>query len=73
MSLNINPVSFLRHSSAAKPHGGRPSLHSQIRRETLRRDEATQHHRPGVPHTQVVRQRHASWAQESDLQVAEGQ
>lgn len=71
--LFLNHVSCLRHSSQAKPDGGRPSLHSQVWGQALRRDEAAQHHRPSVPHTQVLWQRHARWAQEGDLQVAERQ
>lgn len=67
------PLTHLRHCGAAMPHGGRPPLHPQVWGQAVRCDEAAQHHRPGVSHAQVLRQRHARWAQKGDLQVAEGQ
>lgn len=63
----------LRHRSQAKSSGSRSAFDPQAGGEALRRDEAAQHHRPSVSHAEVVRQRHARWTQESDLQVAEGQ
>ncbi len=62
-----------RHCSTSEPYGGCVALRTHLWRQALCAHETAKHHRTGVQHPQVLRQRHARGSAQGHIQMAERQ